>query len=117
MSNSNERPWKTHYWWVPVEIPFFEISVYMTEEQADKWAEVYNSVFIELSFSHHPADRETGYAFPYWSYEGDWALPRVGNYPDVIKDAITDYLNSIDCTAVYEDAAEEYSRHAISLNY
>lgn len=92
-------------WYIPVTISIRDLADNLSEEDWEKYNQSIPEVNIVLHFDYSAPDPSVGIFEPDLSWDGDWSLPRVGNYPDKIKDAITAYLGSIDVDAKWgEDA-------------
>lgn len=102
-------------WWLEVGIPLEELP--LTDEDYRKAIRSFETITIQLHFIFTARDREVGILTNDVSYDGEWALPAVGNYPGYIMKAVNDYMCQIDVDAVYGDKVVEKINHYIDSIY
>ena len=94
-------------WVVPVEFPIEDLSDNITDDEYRKWQKQYPVIKINVHFEFSPAEPEVGIPCETFEWNGDWSLPRIGNYPDRLKDAISAYLDSADVDSLWGEKAAD----------
>lgn len=89
-------------WWLQVRIPFVDVAQFLTEEEYERYKEKFYDLEIDINLIVSPKDPDVGIPTETITYEGQWAVPMCGNYPDRIKDAIEEYLCSINVEETYQ---------------
>ena len=94
-------------WYVPAEFPVEDIAEWLTEDEYRLYVKVCPMIKVDLHFEYTPEDGEVGFDLESFSWDGNWSLPSVGNYPSKVKDAISEYLCSVDVDGKWGSIAEQ----------